>query len=114
MGISTILNLISRAPSAATDEALLDRIAHRERQAIEQLYERYSGQVYGMALQVQPDRARAEAIVTETFWYVWKHASRLKNGKVSVETRLAAIVGWVGHVSEDRTRVVVLEGAELQ
>jgi len=96
-GNSSMPDVITNAspPFEATDEALLLRIAQRERQALEQLYDRYSARVCGLALQLQPDRTRADEIVIETFWYVWKHADMIKTGAANVETWLPAIVRWM-------------------
>lgn len=81
-------------PTEATDAVLLLRIAQRERQALEQLYDRYGAKVGGWALLVQPDPTCSEEIIIETFWYVWKHASKLRSSSANVETALKTIVAW--------------------
>lgn len=90
--MSIALSDVSAPSVKSTDEALLLRIARRERQALEQLYDRYSGWVYGLALQMQPDSTRAEEIVIETFWYMWKYADRLSNSATNFESWLPVLV----------------------
>jgi RNA polymerase sigma-70 factor, ECF subfamily len=57
------------------DEALLVRVAERDRLAFEALYQRYIRSVYGLALR---DRQRAEDAVQETFTAVWRSAASYK------------------------------------
>jgi RNA polymerase sigma-70 factor, ECF subfamily len=57
-----------------TDEALLERVGHRDRDAFEVLYRRYSRSVLGLALRRLGDRGRAEDALQETFTAVWRAA----------------------------------------
>lgn len=97
------VNTNLRQLSEATDEALLVRVARRERQALERLYDRYSGRVCGLARQVQPNPDRAEQIVIETFWYVWKHADQMRDSAANVETWLMTIASWMASTPRDAT-----------
>src|SRR6266487_6056467 len=63
------------APSVdASDADLLVRVADRDRQAFELLYQRYVRSVFGLALRRLRDRQRAEDAVQETFAAVWRSA----------------------------------------
>lgn len=62
----------------ATDSALLERVAERDREAFELLYHRYVRSVFGLALRRLRDRQRAEDAVQETFAAVWRSAGSYK------------------------------------
>jgi RNA polymerase sigma-70 factor (ECF subfamily) len=57
-----------------SDTDLLVRVADRDREAFELLYERYVRPVFGLALRRLRDRQRAEDAVQETFAAVWRSA----------------------------------------
>src|SRR5881227_607220 len=64
------------APSVdASDADLLVRVADRDREAFELLYQRYVRSVFGLALRRLRDRQRAEDAVQETFTAVWRSAA---------------------------------------
>jgi RNA polymerase sigma-70 factor (ECF subfamily) len=65
------------APAAdvSTDAELLVRVADRDREAFELLYQRYVRSVMGLALRRLRDRGRAEDAVQETFASVWRSAA---------------------------------------
>ena len=58
----------------ATDGALIERVAARERDAFEELYARYARPVLGLALRRLRDRGRAEDSVQDVFAAVWRSA----------------------------------------
>ena len=62
------------APGRVSDTDLLVRVAERDREAFELLYERYVRPVFGLALRRLRDRQRAEDAVQETFAAVWRSA----------------------------------------
>jgi RNA polymerase sigma-70 factor (ECF subfamily) len=57
-----------------SDTDLLVRVADRDREAFELLYQRYVRPVFGLALRRLRDRQRAEDAVQETFAAVWRSA----------------------------------------
>ncbi len=59
---------------APTDEELLERVGHRDADAFETLYKRYSRSVLGLALRRLGDRGRAEDALQETFAAIWRAA----------------------------------------
>lgn len=60
---------------AVSDTELLVRVADRDREAFEELYERYVRAVFGFALRRLRDRQRAEDATQETFTAVWRSAA---------------------------------------
>ncbi len=58
-----------------SDGELIRLIADGDRDAFEQLYQRYARSVYGLALRRLRDRERAEDAVQETFTSIWRSAS---------------------------------------
>jgi RNA polymerase sigma-70 factor (ECF subfamily) len=66
------------AAAAATDAELLARVAGRDREAFEVLYNRYIRSIFGLALRRLRDRERAEDAVQETFAAIWRSASSYK------------------------------------
>jgi RNA polymerase sigma-70 factor (ECF subfamily) len=58
----------------ASDSELLVRVAARDREAFEVLYNRYIRSVFGLAMRRLRDRARAEDAVQEMFAAVWRSA----------------------------------------
>lgn len=64
-----------RSPTEETTDAdLLARVAERDREAFELLYQRYVRPVFGLALRRLRDRPRAEDAVQETFAAIWRSA----------------------------------------
>lgn len=61
-------------PGRVSDTDLLVRVAERDREAFELLYERYVRPIFGLALRRLRDRQRAEDAVQETFAAVWRSA----------------------------------------
>src|SRR4051795_122612 len=61
-------------PPETSDAELLTRVAERDREAFEILYQRYVRPVFGLALRRLRDRQRAEDAVQETFTAVWRSA----------------------------------------
>src|SRR5437868_5040164 len=62
-------------PAEKSDAELLVRVADRDRQAFEQLYQRYVRSLFGLALRRLRDRQRAEDAVQEAFAAVWRSAA---------------------------------------
>jgi RNA polymerase sigma-70 factor (ECF subfamily) len=60
--------------SLQTDVSLLARIAQRDPQALEALYERHAKQVFSLALAMLGNRAKAADLTQEVFLLVWRHA----------------------------------------
>jgi len=50
----------------------MQRIAQRDQQALETLYQRYANLVYNMAYQVLQNRSAAEEVTQDIFFQVWR------------------------------------------
>ena len=68
-----------------SDQELLGYIVQRRREALEVLYQRYSGAVYSLALHMLRDAGAAEEVAQDTFFNLWRRASsyRPDRGKVT-------------------------------
>lgn len=51
---------------------LMAKAAQGERSAFEQLYDRYSGALFGVILKVVNDQAKAEELLQDTFLKIWR------------------------------------------
>ena len=65
---------VQQAEAGLSDQQLIERIAAGDRQAFEQLYDRYAPMVFGLALRTLGNRESAEEAVQEIFWRVWQRA----------------------------------------
>ena len=73
------------------DSTLLRLIAHASTEAMEEFYNRYFRQVFGLAIVVVKDRAVAEEITQDVFWRVWKNAGAYQKDRAQVNTWLMRI-----------------------
>jgi RNA polymerase sigma-70 factor (ECF subfamily) len=93
-----------------SDTALLVRVADRDREAFELLYQRYVRPVFGLALRRLRDRQRAEDAVQETFAAVWRSAQ-------SYRPERGPAAPWLYTVARnaivDRQRAKVEQPAEV-
>lgn len=67
----------------ATAEWLLERVANGDQQAFEQLYERFSPRVFGLANRIVRDPSQAEEVAQEIFLEIWRRASRFDRSRGS-------------------------------
>jgi RNA polymerase sigma-70 factor (ECF subfamily) len=85
-----------------TDGDLLQRIADGDTAAFDILYRRFSRPVYGLALRMLRDRARAEEAVQETFAAIWRSAASYRPDRGPGAPWLYAVAR---NAIVDRTRV---------
>jgi RNA polymerase sigma-70 factor (ECF subfamily) len=57
---------------------LLERIGREEQAAFRQLYKAFSRKVYAYVLNMLNDHARAEEVLVDTFYEVWRHPQRFR------------------------------------
>jgi RNA polymerase sigma-70 factor (ECF subfamily) len=57
---------------APSDDLLLDRVRQSDQQAMAQVFVRYGGMVYSVALRVLKDPGHAEDVMQEVFFQLWK------------------------------------------
>jgi RNA polymerase sigma-70 factor, ECF subfamily len=77
------------------DSALLTRIGQRDENAMEDLFRRYSGAVYSVALRVLHDSGQAEDVLQEVFLQLWRDPT------VFVQQR-GSLGGWLVVVARNR------------
>jgi len=88
--------LNSKAEIGTIDDAvLLTRMGQRDENAMEEIFRRYSGAVYSVALRVLHDRGQAEDVLQEVFLQLWRHPL------VFVQQR-GSLGGWLVVVARNR------------
>jgi RNA polymerase sigma-70 factor (ECF subfamily) len=75
-----------------TDEALLSLVASSDDQALAELYDRFGGVAYGLALRVLRDEALAQDAVQEAFLAVWRTADRFLAERAKASTWILTLV----------------------
>ena len=74
-----------------SDDSLMALLPARDQAAqaaLEVLYGRYSGAVYGLGLRMLGNAEEAEHLVQETFWRLWRYAYTYEPGRVKLGTWL--------------------------
>lgn len=73
----------------STDEALMRGIAERDADALEALFDRYSGRVHNLCRRVlDGDDASAEDAMIDAFWELWQRPGRFDRRRATVLTYL--------------------------
>lgn len=70
-----------RRPVSWAERVLVDRLASGDETALVDLYDRYSGFVYGLAMRTLVDRQAAEDVTQEVFVSLWEHPERIESGR---------------------------------
>jgi len=106
---------------AADEMRLIARIRAGEQQAMSELYDRYSGVVYGVVLRVLQDAAAAEDVLQDIFLQLWRKPDAFDSSRGSLAAWLAVIAR---HRAIDRLRqrrpetdleeVVIASGTDLR
>ncbi len=78
----------------ATDEALLQQVAQQDVAAYEILYDRHTQIVYSVILRIVRQPARAEELLQETFWQIWRGADSYRGE--------GAAVAWLLRIARNR------------
>ena len=86
---------------AGDDMRLVARVRAGDQQALSQLYDRYSGVVYGVALRILQDTGAAEDILQDVFLQLWRRPDAFDSSRGSLTAWLAVIAR---HRSIDRLR----------
>ena len=93
----------SSTNAAASDEALIRRIAAGDQPAMRTLYARHRIPLYRWLLSIVRDETRAEDLLSDVFLDVWRQAAAFR-GQASVSTWLLAIARYKA-LSARRSRV---------
>jgi RNA polymerase sigma-70 factor, ECF subfamily len=80
--------------STLADETLIKLVAHKQPDALSQLYDRYSSLVFGLALNLVGDHATAEEISLDVFTTVWGKAGTYRPERAKVNTWLSSIARY--------------------
>ena len=80
---------------ALSDHALLQQVQQRQEQALADLYTRYGGLVYTLALRIVGDRALAEEVMQDTFLRCW-------DGVASYDPMRGRVAGWLMGITRNR------------
>ena len=75
-----------------SDEALLSLIASSEEDALAELYDRFGGVAYGLAVRILRDEALAQDAVQEAFLTIWRTADRFLAERARAGTWVLTIV----------------------
>jgi RNA polymerase sigma factor (sigma-70 family) len=75
-----------------SDEALVALVARADEGALAELYDRFGGVAYGLALRVVRDPALAEDAVQEGFLTVWRTAARFVPERAKASTWILTLV----------------------
>jgi RNA polymerase sigma factor (sigma-70 family) len=63
------------------ERVLVERLSEGDETALVDLYDRYAGFVYGLAVRTLVDRRAAEDITQEVFVSLWEHPERIDSGR---------------------------------
>lgn len=81
----------TQAPDHKDDAALIDRMRAGDQSAMADLYDRFSGVVYGVALRVLANTTAAEDVVQEVFLQLWRNPQAFDAGRGRLAPWLAVI-----------------------
>jgi DNA-directed RNA polymerase specialized sigma24 family protein len=75
-----------------SDEALLSLVASSDEDSLAELYDRFGGVAYGLALRILRDEALAQDAVQEAFLSIWRTADRFLAERARASTWILTIV----------------------
>ena len=81
----------TQAPNHKNDAALVARLRAGDQSAMADLYDRYSGVVYGVALRVLANTTAAEDVVQEVFLQLWRNPQAFNADRGRLAPWLAVI-----------------------
>lgn len=77
--------------AALSDQELLSLIVEQKREALEALYDRFSGAVFSLATHMLRDPGAAEEVTQDAFFKVWRRASSYRSDRGKVTAWLFSI-----------------------
>jgi RNA polymerase sigma-70 factor (ECF subfamily) len=85
-----------RRQGSWAERVLIERLSRRDESALADLYDRYAGFVYALALRTLADRQAAEDVTQDVFVSLWEHPERIQPGRGSLR-------GFLGTVTHRRS-----------
>jgi RNA polymerase sigma-70 factor (ECF subfamily) len=82
-----------RGQGSWAERVLVERLSRGDETALADLYDRYAGFVYALALRTLADRHAAEDVTQEVFVSLWEHPERIQPGRGT----LRGFLGTVTH-----------------
>ncbi len=79
------------ANRAVDDAASLTRVGQRDENAMEEIFRRYSGPVYSVALRVLHDTGQAEDVLQEVFLQLWRNPTAFVQDRGSLGAWLVVV-----------------------
>jgi RNA polymerase sigma-70 factor (ECF subfamily) len=79
------------ANRSVDDAAALTRIGQRDENAMEEIFRRYSGPVYSVALRVLRDTGQAEDVLQEVFLQLWRNPNAFVQDRGSLGAWLVVV-----------------------
>jgi RNA polymerase sigma-70 factor (ECF subfamily) len=76
---------------ATSEQLLMERIRIHDQMAMAEVFDRYGGLVYSVALRVLKEPAQAEDVMQEIFFQLWKGAGSYAEGRGSLGAWLAVV-----------------------
>lgn len=83
---------MARGLAHLSDEALVALVARADEEALTELYDRFGGVAYGLALRIVRDPSLAEDAVQEGFLAVWRSASRFFAERAKASTWILTLI----------------------
>jgi RNA polymerase sigma-70 factor (ECF subfamily) len=77
--------------SGVSDQLLMERVRSNDQMAMAEVFDRYGGLVYSVALRVLKEPAQAEDVMQDIFFQLWKGAGSYTEGRGSLGAWLAVV-----------------------
>lgn len=77
--------------SPESDESLLGRIGERDEKAMASLFDRYGGLVYSVGVRVLRDSSRAEDLLQDVFFQLWRNPGSFQSSRGSLGAWLLVV-----------------------
>jgi RNA polymerase sigma-70 factor (ECF subfamily) len=87
--------MYERHRTSWAEQVLVERLSHGDESALVDLYDRYAGFVYGLAVRTLVDRQTAEDVTQEVFVFLWEHPERIDPGRGTLR-------GFLGTLTHSR------------
>ena len=78
-----------------TDEALVERMAAGEQEALAALYDRHRSVIFSLILRILRDRAEAEEVLTDVFFQAWR-------GAAGFDALRGTVIAWLVMLARSR------------